>query len=65
MFLTCGFYTLYWLYKLSERIEICAAIAGAPAKDNRLIYLLLGVFGMTVAAAAIAQDTLNRVWEYA
>ncbi len=65
MVLTCGLYTLYWLYKLSERIETCAAIAGAPARDNRLVFLLLGVFGMTIAAAAIAQDILNRIWQYA
>lgn len=62
---TCGIYNLYWFYRLGERTAACGAIAGVPIKDNSTIYLLLSLFGMSIAASAIAQGELNRVWEAA
>ncbi len=62
---TCGIYQLYWFYLLGRRAQNCGAIAGVPVNDNSMIYILLSVFGMGIAAAAIAQSDLNRVWELA
>jgi hypothetical protein len=62
---TCGIYQLFWFYKLGQRIQSCGSIAQVAVNDNSMIYLLLSLFGMGVAAAAIAQSDLNRVWETA
>lgn len=62
---TCGIYQLYWFYKLGQRIQACGSIAGTTLNDNSLVFLLLSLFGMGIAAAAIAQSELNRVWESA
>lgn len=53
---TCGIYSLYWMYKMGER---CDRIKGYPANSG-VVYLLLGIFCLSIVSYALMQDTLNK-----
>ena len=62
--ITCGIYELYWLYKAGEK---CSAIKyadradpNAPYQsDEGVLYLVLGIFGLSIVSYALIQSTLN------
>ncbi len=53
---TCGIYTLYWLYKMGER---CDRIKGMNTSAG-LLYLILGIFGLSIVSYCLIQDTINK-----
>lgn len=55
--ITCGIYGWYWLYKMGER---CDRIKGTPAGSSNVIYLILGIFGLSIVSYCLIQDTLNK-----
>lgn len=54
--ITCGLYELYWLYKMGER---CDRIKGTQGNSG-IVYLVLGVFGLSVISWCLIQDTVNK-----
>ena len=59
---TCGIYAYIWTYKQGERLDRACAMRNMPPQDNRgLIYLLLTIFGLSIVAFAMMQDTLNKI----
>ncbi len=55
--LTCGIYGIYWTYKMGELVE---TISG---QNDRILYLVLTLFGFSIVNYAIWQDILNRTAE--
>ena len=54
---TCGIYELYWLYKMGER---CDRIKGNASGSNNVVYLILGIFGLSIVSLCLIQDTINK-----
>lgn len=54
--ITCGIYGWFWLYKMGER---CERIKGVPG-DLPIVYLLLGIFGLSIVSYCLIQDTINK-----
>lgn len=57
--ITCGIYGLYWLYKMGER---CERIKGTNG-DSAILYLVLGIFGLSIVSYCLIQDNINKVVE--
>lgn len=53
---TCGIYGLYWMYQMGERCDRIKGTAG----NSGLLYLLLGVFGLSIVSYCLMQDTINH-----
>ncbi len=54
--LTCGLYLYYWLYKMGK---VFATVNGD--KDNSVLYIILGIFGLSLISMCIIQDDINRL----
>ena len=54
--ITCGIYGLYWLYKMGER---CDRIKGMNGNSG-ILYLILGIVGLSIISYCLMQDTLNK-----
>lgn len=55
--ITCGIYGLYWLYKMGER---CDRIKGNPYGNSGILFLILGIFGLSIISYCLIQDTINK-----
>lgn len=55
--ITCGIYYLYWLYKMGER---CDKINNTEKGGTAILFLILGLFGLSVVSLALMQDTVNK-----
>lgn len=63
---TCGIYTIYWWYKIGEMFYTAQVNAGCSTiVDNKLLYLILSIFGLSIISTAILQSDLNKFWEIA
>ncbi len=59
---TCGIYSLIWLYKAGEKINRAKGMRNLPIDSNAgIIYLVLGVFGLSIVSYALLQIELNKV----
>lgn len=58
--LTCGIYTWYWLYRMGERCDVIKQKMGQPASSSAVLYLILGIFGLSIVSFALMQDTINN-----
>lgn len=54
--ITCGIYELYWMYKMGEK---CDFIKGTQGSSG-ILYLLLGIFGLSIVDFCLIQDTINK-----
>lgn len=54
--ITCGIYGWYWLYKMGEK---CDDIKKANS-SSAIIYLVLGIFGLSIVSYCLMQDTINK-----
>lgn len=59
--ITCGIYTLFWYYMLGGKIAIAQMKKGYPAKDDGVLYIILGIFGLGIVSMAIAQSNINKL----
>ena len=55
--ITCGIYGWYWLFKMGER---CDRINGTTGGSANVLYLVLGIFGLSIVSYALMQDTINK-----
>ena len=60
---TCNIYGLYWAYKLGERLDYAANSRGIGdgSSNNKILFLVLQLFGFGIITYAIAQDMLNKI----
>lgn len=58
---TCGIYMYYWYYKQGARLAQLQQENRITPKDNGLIYLLLGIFGLGIIADVIIQSDINAI----
>ncbi|GGC87646.1 DUF4234 domain-containing protein [Enterococcus wangshanyuanii] len=62
--ITCGIYTLYWWYKIGSMfVESQARENIRPIVDNKIVLLLLSIFGFSIISMGILQADLNRFWD--
>ena len=53
--ITFGIYELYWLYKMGERSDRIK-----NGSSTEILYLILGIFGLSIVDYALMQDTINH-----
>lgn len=58
---TCGIYLWYWLYKAGEKVDAIRVRCGMAAANSSVVYLLLGIFGLSIISQALIQNELNAV----
>ena len=59
--ITCGIYGLYWMYKQGEKLDSAKEQRGMSSGSSGIIYLLLGVFGLSIVSYALMQDSINKL----
>ncbi len=59
---TCGIYLWYWMYKTGEKVSVIKRKRGDMFVDGdeRIIYLVLGVVGLSTVSYALIQSELNK-----
>jgi hypothetical protein len=64
--ITCGIYTIYWWYKIGGMFIRSQKSTGVKLyTDNRVLFVILSIFGFGIISQAILQADLNRFWDYA
>lgn len=58
---TCGIYGFYWNYKIGKELFEANQKKGITANDNSTIYLILGIFGLSIVTYCMAQNELNAI----
>ena len=56
---TCGIYGLYMLYKAGKLESGAHTLHELPPKDDSILYILLGIFGLAIVSFAILQNNIN------
>ncbi len=54
--ITCGIYGIYWNYKLGLKVDEMNNTQG----NLGIIYLLLGLFGLSIISQCMAQSEINK-----
>ena len=78
-FVTCGFYSLYWLYCLVSDINTISEDpnvykagslldqkmieTGRTAESRPVLYVVLALFCLAIVTYALMQDTINQLAE--
>ena len=52
---TCGIFGWYWLYKMGDNLD---KVDGSS--NSGIIYLIIGLFGLSIVSWAFIQDRLNK-----
>jgi uncharacterized SAM-binding protein YcdF (DUF218 family) len=64
--ITGGLYQIYWWYRMNEQLMQAQADTGySVITDNKLLFILLAIFGLGIINVAILQSDLNLLWERA
>lgn len=59
---TCSIYMWYWLYKAGEKVNFVKQRNGTPSDGNSgVVYMLLGIFGLSIVSFCLIQSELNNV----
>ena len=54
---TCGIYAYYWAYKMGDKLDAI----NQKNESKGIIYLLLSIFGFSIIAYALIQDSINKL----
>ena len=57
---TCGIYFIYMMYKSGKMESSALAMYGLQEKDDSVLYMILGIFGLGIVSAAIIQTNINN-----
>ena len=60
-FLTCGIYSFYWSYKMGKALDDINISRGNQPANRSIIYLILGIFGLSIISWALIQLELNKL----
>ena len=59
---TCDIYGLYWLYKAGQQVNRAKTARGMTVDSNiSILYLILGIFGLSIVSYALLQNELNQL----
>jgi len=58
---TCGIYYIYLQYKFGKLESTAHATYGLPPKDDSILYLILGIFSLSIVNQAIIQNNNNNM----
>lgn len=58
--ITCGIYSIYWNYRLGERLDKVREAKGDTAGNLAILYLVLSIFGLGIISYSLAQNELNK-----
>ena len=60
--MTCSIYQLYWLYKAGQQVNKAKTARGMSVDSNAsILYLVLGIFGLSIVSYALIQNELNQL----
>jgi len=63
---TCGFYQIYWWYRIADIFISAQQKANYPRlNDNKILFVVLTLFGLDIINMAILQSDMNQLWEKA
>jgi len=63
---TCGFYQIYWWYRIADIFISAQQKAKYPRlNDNKILFVVLTLFGLDIINMAILQSDMNQLWEKA
>lgn len=65
LMIICAPYVIYWYYKYSQKIAEAYEKAGLRPKDDSVICVILGIFGLGIVSMCIIQSNLNDLWDRA
>lgn len=57
---TCDIYGLYWLYRAGDDLDRRRVAQGQMAGHLGILYLVLGVLGLSIVSYALMQSELNE-----
>lgn len=57
---TCGIFNWVWLYQMGTKLDNFEVGYGKSSQMRPIVYILLGIFGLSIVSYALMQDTLNR-----
>ena len=60
---TCGIYSLFWMYNMGTRIDEAKVKRGMPGGSTGTLYLVLTIFGLAWVAEIMLQIELNKLAE--
>ncbi|OJG31197.1 hypothetical protein RU99_GL003004 [Enterococcus casseliflavus] len=64
--LTCGLYQIYWWYRIADVFMGAQQRANMPRlSDNKILFVVLSLFGFDFINMAILQGDMNQMWEAA
>jgi hypothetical protein len=64
--LTCGLYQIYWWYRIADIFITAQMKAKYPrVNDNKVLFVVLSIFGLDIISMAILQSDMNQLWESA
>lgn len=58
---TCGIYSFYWNYKIGKEMYEANQKRGIQTSDNSVLYLILGLFGLSIVTYCLVQNELNAI----
>lgn len=57
---TCGIYGWFWLYQAGEAMDGIRGANGQPHGNLAILYLVLGILGLSLVSYALLQSELNK-----
>lgn len=61
---TCGIYGIYMYYQMGQLVNSARLNYGLPEKNDSILYLILGIFGLGIVVYALVQNELNESLAY-
>jgi hypothetical protein len=58
---TCGIWSLIWAYQVGKQVAEAQRQRGLSATDNSALYLILGIFGLSIVTYALVQSDVNKL----
>ncbi|MGX7164357.1 DUF4234 domain-containing protein [Enterococcus massiliensis] len=61
--ITCGIYGIYWWYRINDLfIKAQQKVGYKVYNDNKVLFIVLSLFGLNIVNMAILQSDLNLLW---
>ena len=57
---TCGIYSIYWMYKAGEKVSLIKARRGQPTGNDAILYLILQLLGFGIINYCLIQNEINQ-----
>lgn len=58
---TCGIWSLVWAYQIGKHVAEAQRQRGMMVSDNSAIYLVLGLFSLSIVTYALVQNDVNKM----